>query len=286
MKTTWSGMSACYKAPEQETLYAAMDPVDTGFDTLADNVERVGEYLDTFATTVEGIKKDAQTLKTDAETFLASIKDDSEWTYDQNKVDTQNGLVSRAGALQVRLWDAERTCANNIRALDCLVAYHADPTSENDPLGYGYSEIPAGATGEWGGPVERDDHCPKRAAVSVKRAVWDDFVLGTVNGLTNFAGIEIGGPNGIVSASWETFTSRGSADSSASPGTSTATSRVLGGARSAIRSKKLSRAWFTMTNGRRIHCALSRPRSLTWRASPSRSPGRPRRWGSSARPAP
>lgn len=207
MKTTWSGMSACYKAPEQETLYAAMDPVDTGFDTLADNVERVGEYLDTFATTVEGIKKDAQTLKTDAETFLASIKDDSEWTYDQNKVDTQNGLVSRAGALQVRLWDAERTCANNIRALDCLVAYHADPTSENDPLGYGYSEIPAGATGEWGGPVERDDHCPKRAAVSVKRAVWDDFVLGTVNGLTNFAGIEIGGPNGIVSASWETFTS-------------------------------------------------------------------------------
>ena len=207
MKTTWSGMSACYKAPEQETLYAAMDPVDTGFDTLADNVERVGEYLETFATTVEGIKKDAQTLKTDAETFLASIKDDSEWTYDQNKVDTQNGLVSRAGALQVRLWDAERTCANNIRALDCLVAYHADPTSENDPLGYGYSEIPAGATGEWGGPVERDDHCPKRAAVSVKRAVWDDFVLGTVNGLTNFAGIEIGGPNGIVSASWETFTS-------------------------------------------------------------------------------
>ena len=207
MKTTWSGMSACYKAPEQETLYAAMDPVDTGFDTLADNVEKVGGYLETFATTVEGIKKDAQTLKTDAETFLASIKDDSEWTYDQNKVDTQNGLVSRAGALQVRLWDAERTCANNIRALDCLVAYHADPTSENDPLGYGYSEIPAGATGEWGGPVERDDHCPKRAAVSVKRAVWDDFVLGTVNGLTNFAGIEIGGPNGIVSASWETFTS-------------------------------------------------------------------------------
>ena len=207
MKTTWSGMSACYKAPEQETLYAAMDPVDTGFDTLADNIEKVGGYLETFATTMEGIKKDAQTLKTDAETFLASIKDDSEWTYDQNKVDTQNGLVSRAGALQVRLWDAERTCANNIRALDCLVAYHADPTSENDPLGYGYSEIPAGATGEWGGPVERDDHCPKRAAVSVKRAVWDDFVLGTVNGLTNFAGIEIGGPNGIVSASWETFTS-------------------------------------------------------------------------------
>lgn len=207
MKTTWSGMSACYKAPEQETLYAAMDPVDTGFDTLADNVEKVGGYLETFATTVEGIKKDAQTLKTDAETFLASIKNDSEWTYDQNKVDAQNNLVSRAGALQVRLWDAERTCANNIRALDGLAGYHADPTSENDPLDYGYSEIPAGATGPWGGPVERDDHCPKRAAVSVKRAVWDDFVLGTVNGLTNFAGIEIGGPNGIVSASWETFTS-------------------------------------------------------------------------------
>ena len=163
MKTTWSGMSACYKAPEQETLYAAMDPVDTGFDTLADNVEKVGGYLETFATTVEGIKKDAQTLKTDAETFLASIKNDSEWTYDQNKVDAQNNLVSRAGALQVRLWDAERTCANNIRALDGLAGYHADPTSENDPLHYGYSEIPAGAA-PWRGTIIAPSAPPSRSS--------------------------------------------------------------------------------------------------------------------------
>ena len=39
IKTTWSGMSACYKAPEQETLYAAMNPVETNTDDLADDLE-------------------------------------------------------------------------------------------------------------------------------------------------------------------------------------------------------------------------------------------------------
>lgn len=196
LNTTWGGMSSCYKAPEQETLYAAMGPVETDCDSLADDLESIAEALSTFADTAELIKKDSEGLKSRAESFLTSVNGDPEWQYDQDKVDEHNGFLNEANALQIRMWDAERTCANAIRALDSLIAYHADPTSEDDQFAYGVSAIPDGTAGlPWGSPVERQDHCPKKAGVSVGRAFWDDFCLGTINGLTNLIGIKVGGPD-------------------------------------------------------------------------------------------
>ena len=193
IKTTWAGMSSYYSAPEQETLYSAMNHVETDSDDLADDLESIGTYVGTFADTVEQIKKDAQDLQTRAQTFLDTTGKDSEWTYDQDKVDEHNGLVNEASALQVRLWDAERTCANDIRALDGLPGYHADKKHADDDLAYGMSEIPKGATGlPWGDPQQRDDHCPKRAAVSLYRGVVIDFGLGTVNGLAGLWGGHFG----------------------------------------------------------------------------------------------
>ncbi|WP_194949746.1 hypothetical protein [Actinomyces trachealis] len=204
LNTTWGGMSSCYKAPEQETLYGAMKPVETDCDSLADNLESIAGALSTFADTADQIKKDSENLKSRADSFLTSISGDAEWQYDQDKVDKHNGFLNEANALQIRMWDAERTCANAIRALDCLVAYHADPTSDDDQFAYGLSKIPDGTAGlPWGEPVERQDHCPKKAGVSIKRAVWDDFCLGTVNGLTNLVGFKVGGPD--WGFSWETF---------------------------------------------------------------------------------
>jgi len=193
IKTTWAGMSSYYFAPEQETLYSAMNHVETDSDDLADDLESIGTYVGTFADTVEQIKKDAQDLQTRAQTFLDTTGKDSEWTYDQDKVDEHNGLVNEASALQVRLWDAERTCANDIRALDGLPGYHADKKHADDDLAYGMSEIPKGATGlPWGDPQQRNDHCPKRAAVSLYRGVVIDFGLGTVNGLAGLWGGHFG----------------------------------------------------------------------------------------------
>ena len=82
IKTTWAGMSSYYSAPEQETLYSAMNHVETDSDDLADDLESIGTYVGTFADTVEQIKKDAQDLQTRAQTFLDTTGKDSEWTYD------------------------------------------------------------------------------------------------------------------------------------------------------------------------------------------------------------
>ncbi|RAX22465.1 DNA/RNA non-specific endonuclease [Actinomyces sp. Z3] len=203
VKTTWAGIQTVYKAPEQETLYTAMDPVATDTDTLATALESMAGYLSTFAESMSGIKTRAQTLKADAVAFKAKIKDNPEWDHDQDLVDENNGLITTANGIQVDMWDAERTCANSIRALDGLEGYHADPTGDDDELGYGYSDIPEGTEGmPWGSPVDRQDACPKKAAVSTKRFLWDGLVCeglgGMVNGVLNLGGVEFEGSDGFT----------------------------------------------------------------------------------------
>ncbi|WP_136312971.1 DNA/RNA non-specific endonuclease [Actinomyces procaprae] len=203
VKTKWAGIQNVYKAPEQENLYAAMDPVATNTDTLATALESMAGYLSTFAESMSGIKSRAQTLKTDALTFKAKIKDNPEWDHDQDLVNENNGLITTANGIQVDMWDAERTCANNIRALDGLAGYHADPTGDDDMLGYGCSDIPDDAEGmPWGSPVDRQDACPKKAGVAVKRFLWDGLMCeglgGMVNGVLNLGGVEFEGSNGFT----------------------------------------------------------------------------------------
>lgn len=197
IKTTWAGMSSCYKAPEQETLYAAMNPVETNTDDLADDLEKIAGYVDTFADEARRIKSDAQILKKDGQAFKKKIAAKPDWQYDQDLVNENTRLVNRASELKIRLWDAERTCANDIRALDHLAPYHADPKNKGDKLWYGYSSVPAEAEKPWGKSVDRKDHCPKKAAVSVKRFVWDGVIVdglgGTINGLVGLVGCDFSG---------------------------------------------------------------------------------------------
>ncbi|WP_167202626.1 DNA/RNA non-specific endonuclease [Actinomyces respiraculi] len=205
LKMTWAGMTSCYQAPEQETLYAAMSPVETTTGALADDLESMASALGTFADTAEVIKTDAQNLRLRAQGFLDTTGKDPEWMYDQGNVDAHNSLVAEANALQVRLWDAERECANTIRALDGTAGYHADQQSRDDQLFYGLSEIPVQATGlDWGDPVDRRDHCFKGVGVSVWRGVYNDSLLGMVNGLAGLFGVKFDGPKGGVHASWDT----------------------------------------------------------------------------------
>ncbi|WP_196716991.1 HNH/ENDO VII family nuclease [Actinomyces trachealis] len=192
VKRTWGGMTSCYKAPEQETLYGAMNKVETSSDHLAGKLETIADALSVFADTAAGIKTDSQNLKTRAEAFLVSVASDPDWQYDQGKVDKHDGFLKEANALQVRMWEAERACANKIRALDLLAPYHADKQSAKDNLAYGASTIADRSMGmPWGDPVERKDRCYKKPFVSVWRAVWDDAIMGTINGVTGLFGVQI-----------------------------------------------------------------------------------------------
>ncbi|NKY40096.1 hypothetical protein, partial [Cellulomonas septica] len=189
----WRGLAGHYEAPEASTLFVVMDPVETKSRQFGDDVEKVAAALKTYAEAIRPIKASLAAVKSDAYAFRSKIASNAEWEYDQDLVDENTALVSRVNAEQVKLWEAERTCANAIRALYGAEPWHA-MTGEDDPLGYGLDSLPTDAAMPWGSEVERKDHCPKSAAVQVKRFVWDGVVVdglwGTVVGLGQLVGIK------------------------------------------------------------------------------------------------
>ncbi len=118
-----------------------------------------------------------------------------EWHEDQGYVDRNNDLIAAVNAQQVALWEAERACANKIRALYGADALRA-ATSENDALAYGMSEIPEGTEMPWGAPVERTEGCGEATAKFVfKDFLWEGIAVGGVWGTVQGLGTLILGYN-------------------------------------------------------------------------------------------
>lgn len=198
----WRTLANHYEAPEAPRLLTAMNPVETGARQFGDDVEKVAGALRAYAEETRPIKAALASVRSRAWDFVSRANADPEWQYKQSMVDENTQLVREVNGLQVQLWEAERRCANAIRALYGAAAWRA-ATSADDPLGYGISEIPTDAETPWGSEVQRKDHCPKSAAVGVKRFVWDGVVVdglwGTVTGLGMLVGIDGDG------WSWETM---------------------------------------------------------------------------------
>ena len=118
-----------------------------------------------------------------------------EWHESQEHVDRNNELLAAVNAQQIRLWEAERACANRIRALYGADALRA-AQSENDSLGYGIAEIPEGTEMPWGADVERTEGCAEAAATFVvKDFLWEGIVVGGIWGTVEGLGTLILGYN-------------------------------------------------------------------------------------------
>jgi len=118
-----------------------------------------------------------------------------QWHEVQSYVDRNNELISAVNVQQVALWDAERSCANKVRALYGAAPLHAFE-SQNDVNGYGLSEIPEGTEMPWGAPVERTESCGE-AAVNfvVKDFLWEGVIVGGVWGTVQGLGTLVLGYN-------------------------------------------------------------------------------------------
>ncbi|WP_225755622.1 WXG100 family type VII secretion target [Actinotalea sp. Marseille-Q4924] len=188
----WRQLAWHYEAPEADRLLAAMDPVERESDRFADHLEAVATALHRYADDVRPVLDLRRMLTIQAEGFVQRVAADARWQYDQGLVDEHMGLMRSANDLQVQLWDAERRCANAIRASYGAVSFRASTGSE-DPRGYGWAEIPAEAEMPWGSPVRRRDDCAKAAFVQVKHFVWDgvvwDGVMGGLKGVLALVGV-------------------------------------------------------------------------------------------------
>ncbi|MBT9605261.1 hypothetical protein [Microbacterium sp.] len=118
-----------------------------------------------------------------------------EWHESQEHVDRNNELIAAVNAQQVKLWEAERACANRIRALYGAAPLHA-AQSEDDALGYGISEIPEGTEMPWGADVERTEGCGEATVNFVfKDFLWEGIAVGGVWGTITGLGTLVLGYN-------------------------------------------------------------------------------------------
>ena len=233
---TWQGMAGVYEAPEAGTLLGLMQPVSSQATTAGDNLETVSGALKQFAADVRPIKTELDSLRLQAEAFGTEIAGGvsvrelnpayisaqgysgswasygaastatqqdipqyrsvtKEWHEVQDYVDRNNDLIAQVNAQQVALWDAERTAANKIRALYGASPLHAYE-SENDPLGYGLSEIPEGTDMPWGAAVERSEGCGEATLnFVVKDFLWEGLIVGGIWGTVEGLGTLVLGYN-------------------------------------------------------------------------------------------
>ncbi|MER5489315.1 protein phosphatase, partial [Streptomyces sp. NPDC002812] len=187
----FQGLSAYYKAPEAEQLFATTVPVKDRAGAFADDLQKVSGALSGYATEVRPLVKKLEDLKREAVAFVDSVKDDDEWEYDGDKVDEHNRIRDEITQTVAAFWAAERTCHNKITALwhgTQMVA--GDGSEKKNQYGFNAEDL-KNAKVPWGEPVEEKHHAWE-IGHWVKSFVWDglivDGVWGTIKGLGTLVG--------------------------------------------------------------------------------------------------
>jgi hypothetical protein len=197
--TTWQKISASYHAPEEDTLFHAMNPVKTEAESFGTDVATVSTALTTFAAEVRIIKAAVAAIKAEAATFLSGIEDGVEkkhagrtgavttetieWHEDQASVNANNDLIRRTNDQQEALWAAERKCANAI--YDVIGHKHIEAANAaNCQQGYGVDQIPDNADMPWGQTVAKTENCGETVVHGVANGVG--AMVSGVAGLTGW----------------------------------------------------------------------------------------------------
>ncbi|MFF6780349.1 hypothetical protein [Streptomyces sp. NPDC012510] len=190
--TRFGGLSAYYKAPEAEQLFATTAPVAAKGDEFATELETVASALDTYAAAVGPLKQRFDQLRQDAIAFRNRIAGDDEWRADGDLVEENNNRRSDINAAYAAFQAAERDCYNKIVALvggEALVVN--DGSNKENMYGYRGEDLNNAGGLPWGDPVEESNPW-----YYIHEHVWDfavgfvvDGVWGTLKGLGTLVGL-------------------------------------------------------------------------------------------------
>ncbi|WP_156364484.1 TNT domain-containing protein [Curtobacterium sp. Leaf261] len=204
--TAWTPISGVYEGPGDQDLYDAMTPIGPQGTSFGDNLDIVAKALDDFVTEVTPIVAKLKSYVTRATQLHADVANFSpettqtmdgpvttteSWDQDETLNGENNDIINGVANQVVAYQAAERTCSNTIRAISCLPPLHAI-TGDDDPLGYGYSELPMGTKLPWGTAEARKESCAEKTGMFVPnllKGVVVDGIWGTVKGLGQLVGI-------------------------------------------------------------------------------------------------
>ncbi|WP_370421169.1 hypothetical protein AB8O64_23425 [Streptomyces sp. QH1-20] len=193
--SSFQGLSACYKAPEADKLFATTTPVATKSDGFADDLEKVSSALDTYASEVRPLAAKLATLKEQAIAFVASVEGDDDWRKDKKKTDRNDELWRSVNATVAAFHAAERACHDKIVALVGGKSLIADDGSHKSNMyGYKASDLDRAEETPWGSMAEREYTGLAWLRHQAKSFLWDgivmDGIVGTAKGVATLFGSE------------------------------------------------------------------------------------------------
>ncbi|CAM5512080.1 hypothetical protein [Streptomyces abikoensis] len=193
--STFQGLSAHYKAPEADQLFATTAPVATKTDGFADDLEKVVSALNAYRAEIQPLKTKLENLKAEAFRFVESIEGGDDWRKDQGKIDHNNSLWRDVNAAVDAFNTAERACHDKIVALvggKSLIP--DDGTHKPNMYGYKASDLDHAEETPWGSLAERKYTGLAWLGHQIKSFVWDGFIVdgvwGTIKGLGTLVGTD------------------------------------------------------------------------------------------------
>ncbi|MFF9479238.1 hypothetical protein [Streptomyces sp. NPDC014733] len=183
--TSFGGLSAFYKAPEAEQLFAVTKPVADKAHDVSTDIRTIAGALGTYAHEIAPLVKQLDQLKRDAADFRHKVAGDDDWREDGDLTDENLSRRNKIAEVWAAFQAAERDCHAKIVALVGGKKLHAIDGSHKTGYGYHADDLKQSEHLPWGDAVEESVPWWKvwRHAYDFGKGVVVDGVWGTIRGL-------------------------------------------------------------------------------------------------------
>ncbi|MGD3112459.1 hypothetical protein [Streptomyces sp. YGL11-2] len=190
---SFGGLSAFYKAPEAEQLFAVTKPVADKAHDVSHDMHVIAGALGTYAREITPLVHQLQQLKQDAADFRHKVDNsDDDWRQDSDLIDENLHRRNKIAEVWAAFQAAERDCHAKIVGLVGGPTLHAIDASHKTGYGYDADTLKQSKSLPWGDAVEESVPWWKvwRHLYDFGKGVVIDGVWGTIKGLGTLIGVD------------------------------------------------------------------------------------------------
>ncbi|GAA2488123.1 hypothetical protein [Streptomyces gobitricini] len=191
--SSFGGLSAFYKAPEADQLFATTQPVKDKALAISSDMCTIAGALGSYANDIRPLKQKLDDLRRDAVDFRQKIAEDDKWREDGDLVEENNNRRNEIAEVWTQFQAAERTAHAKIVALVGGKALTVNDGSNGENMyGYDAEALKQAKSLPWGDAVEESTPWWQvwEHAYDFGKGVIVDGVWGTIKGLGALVGFQ------------------------------------------------------------------------------------------------
>ncbi|MER7107132.1 hypothetical protein [Streptomyces sp. NPDC000229] len=191
--SSFGGLSAFYKAPEADQLFATTQPVKDKALTISSDMCTIAGALGTYASDIRPLKQKLDDLRQDAVAFRQKIAEDDKWREDGDLVEENNNRRNEIAEVWTQFQAAERAAHAKIVALVGGKALKVNDGSNGEGMyGYDAEALKQAKSLPWGDAVEESTPWWQvwEHAYDFGKGIVVDGVWGTIKGLGTLVGFQ------------------------------------------------------------------------------------------------